>query len=411
MSSIRLAGLQLAVGLDWYLASERAELRPPRKRHRRGCQVQLSSSEGLLLGLGNQQPLWNQPLYAGALLLARLAPQALIHQPLDSRHVWVCAVRGGLPLPGSDHVCGVAEAQQQLDQLLQLAPGTPILGEHPQAEGNLADLLAKAGKTELRRARLHTSASPLLPALAAASILACALASYAFLQQPQDPVATFVPPVKAASDDGSAQLRLRQQFDADIAKARAEHLQQPSLIQAGAAWLRVFSSLPPSLQGYRAEQAQCDLQQCEVTWVAAPGAAARPDALPGQPLPASTDGKRKTRIVLAELPMQSLAAISVSELNDYRELLVPHLRRAGARLDFGEAGTPLQVTPPAGLDAQPYHLGSPYSLRVNVAGWANVRSTLNQLANTPLIARRALLNLDQGRLSLQLEGRYVVAQD
>jgi hypothetical protein len=411
MSSIRLAGLQLAVGLDWYLVSERAELRPLRKRYRRGCQVQLSSTEGLLLGLGSQQPLWSQPLYAGALLLARLAPQALIHQPLDSRHVWVCAVRGGLPLPGSDHVCGVAEAQHQLDELLQLAPATPILGEHPQAEGSLADLLVKAGKTELRQARLRTSASPLLPALAAASILACALACYALLREPQEPSITFVPPAQSMADDGSAKQRLRQQFDAAIAKARAEHLQQPSLIQAGEAWLRVFSSLPPSLQGYRAEQAQCDLQQCDVTWVAAPGAAARPDALPGQPLPASSDGKHKTRIVLAELPTQTYAPITSAQLNDYRELLVPHLRRVGARLDFGEAGTPLLVAPPAGLDAQPYRLGSPYSLRVNVAGWANVRSTLNQLASTPLIARRALLNLDQGRLSLQLEGRYVVAQD
>jgi hypothetical protein len=411
MPTLRLAGQHLAVGLDWYLASERAELRPHLKRQARGCRVQLSCAEGLLLGTGSQRPLWNQPLQAGALLVARLVPQALIYQPLDNRHVWVCAVRGGLPLPGSDHVCGVAEAQHQLDDLLQMAPGTPIIGEHAQAEGSLTDLLAKAGKAELRQSRLHSSTGPLLPALAAASILACALAGYAFLHEPEEPVVTFVPPVKALIDDSSSQQQLRQQFDELIAKARAEQLQQPSLTQAAEAWLRVFSSLPPSLQGYRAEQAQCDLHQCEITWAAAQNAAPRPAALPGQPLPGTADGKRKTRIDLTELPAHHYAPISSAQLADYRELLAPHLRRVGARLDFGEAGTALVVTPPAGLDAQPYRLGSPYSLRVNVAGWANVRSTLNQLASTPLIARRALLNLDQGRLSLQLEGRYVVAQD
>ena len=436
---VEIGGRIYAAALQWAFATDKADLARTLRRSRVRTVVSHSSDDGLLYGFADESAggarasgLPGTP--AAALMLAQLAPTALVHHTLPSGQVWVCAARDGLPLPGSDRIHNRADAARAVDEFLSFQPGMPLYGDLPIAAEPLASLFEKATPPLVRRCTLRPARRGALRWLATALVLALAGAGWMYsrhAQRPSPAPATVLP--TPTVDVAALESAHARQIERAIEEGREKMLLRPVFGGVAQDWIALVRSLPLAVDGYRPRQIECSPGSCRVEWNW-DGPTYHPSALqrlPGKRIEAANPMDYATRVqtlVTLTQPMPArLPALDNNVLEDMLLTLGSALRRDGARVEFSKADKPVTVAlpppPPAlaqalraragqGASTAPTEqsrvIGRQGRVRLLAVGWSQTQAALGTLATYPMVPERAVLTLNQGQVSLQLEASYVV---
>lgn len=344
MRILDLGGLRVAAGLSWALYDSPRDARAALKgkkiaasvlRNTSGEWVQAAIEEEAAKAAGKLP----QPLYAGAILLALLGKDVIAYHDLgdEAEHVWLCAIRDGVPLPGLDAVVPAAQAQAMLGEALGYIPGATLVGTAAGAAFDLPGGLQRLAKRDLGQAgmRMHgLQKAHLVGAVAAALAAAAALGGWQYYEhwREQQELAQLQAHMSAQAAAQAAaqqqqlqakQMRLllaQQQLEQQAEAARQTFLDGPQPAQQYALWLQALSRLPLSVRGWIVSSAQCDVQQCQVTFGrydvrAEPSATA---LLPGSEVSTTSDvAVRAFAIGQAPQADERLPALTQQALDDW----------------------------------------------------------------------------------------------
>ncbi len=413
-STFRVNGYELALGLQWSFYSSRREHRNVCKSQRPTAFIEWFNDDGLMAGW-MRTPFSGRRTVAGALLVGLSVRDALIYQPLDSQHVWVCALRDGLPLPETDQVLPSAEADFALRDLASYQPHLPILGASPQATTSLKDALA----TLPRKAYSQTALLPYSEngrvreiALGSAVVLT---AGYVWWPAP----VVEVPPPPAPRVEvvlpSPPPPVVRREIDPDaVRRAREDaierRLTRPNVGRIGQQWLQTLRSLPISHRGYRPSRLECTAHQCQVDWLWRGGrfiAQAHED-LPGQLIATRNLDDYVNRLRTTwefDLPRERLGLPSDAPQQTLL-LLRETLDRLGIRPLISES--PLIIRYESQGQSFSDTIGTEGAIRLVASNLLTIEQLFQRLSALPLAAERAEFTWLNGVVNVQLEVRYVV---
>jgi len=419
MATLRCAEQALAVGIDWAFVEDKSEVKAQLKQASGNHYVVASSEEGMLLGMTEADKSAKNRCAAG-LLVGKLLPDAIVYQVLDQERIWVCAVRGGLPLPGMDKVTDAGEALQVVADVRTYAH-TPVtlVGSHPEASMTLAGLMEQVEPAMLGTCKMRKASDSERSKFYAVLTMAFCLIAWGIWEfmphtddfDDEDYDEIVHESGAAAGEDGSGR---DQQL---IASARRKLLERPDMAGVTALWGDVLNRLPYAVGGYRPGLSECRNNQCMLqwNWRAAQFERKYLDLLPGERLPSKTPGEYirqvQTRIPLRGAGMRELRGIPVQEMDNWAIGLMTQVTRAGGRVDILPANQAVTVSlPPLNSRGQPRSqlIGHEGRVTVIASGWGHIQSVFSVLARQELIPERAVFNINGSTIGLQMEAKYVV---
>lgn len=423
MATFMLHGRSLVAGLHWGFHDSRAAHRAEARRLEPSAMVLRQTDEGLLAGWQREPTSRRDPGYAAALLIGAAHAEAIIFNALGGELTWICAIRDGLPLPGTDQVVPNEQADQQLAEFAGYQMHGVIIGSHPAALLTLEAALAVLSAAQWSDARLRSARLSLRPALLAGAVAASVgFALWVGLRPlPQPPVTS---PVVTAALIGAPpavpQTMLQTGPDAaSLAKAREEAFQRwqgevPEVQALGAQWLDVLRSLPLSHQGYRPVRMQCRVEACTVDWVWRGGrfSAEVLDGLPGTRVgPVSLAGVRdrvQTRFDL-QPTLREIPLALIDDAEHFGFDLLERLTLPGLQLSIVEQRQPVHVRYVVGGQTYEDLIGRAQTVQISVGSLIAAQTALQRLAQDSIYPERASFTFNRGTISAQLEARYVVA--
>ncbi|WP_027015213.1 type 4b pilus protein PilO2 [Comamonas composti] len=435
MVALQIEDRWYALGLEWAFADDEQELRQTWRASAPLAVISLPSEDGLLYGVASSDTSDSAKspigLSAAALLVGQLLPDALVHHRLPNGSIWLCVVRDGLPLPGSDCVCSVEEAGAALEEIQAYQPDLPRIGSLPGSIQELPALLASAPAKVLRRTLLRRPPRPLLRRLLLLAIGCACLLSLLIWQhlgkrhQPAQQAASGPMP-ELMPDLAALRTQHQKQVDQALAKSRHELRQQVGFMPVANQWLQTVRQLPLSVGGYRPRQVDCSPESClvEWDWSAETFEVSALSRLPGELQPAATPAEyatvARTRIALAPVSKQSYEPLTGHALDEALLKLRSSTHRYGGRADISRANQTISVSlpaPPAALEGnasaapQSQVIGQRGQVRLMVAGWAQTQKVLQVMGQSSLlIPERAVIALNQSNVTLQVEARYITSQ-
>jgi len=419
MSTLQCAGHTLAVGLHWGFVANRNAARQQVKEQKHAHYVVATSDDGLLLGCeakeAKRAPGKNR--YAGGLLAGQLLRDAIVYEEVEPGRVWVCAVRGGMPLPDMDRITSVADAMQVVADVRTYAQ-TPVtlVGSHPEAALTLDSLLGQAEAPMLAASKMRAASEGERVKFYGALALICAAAGYGwwmFAGQDGDDYTDEdeVAEVSDTKDAGDTRAR-----DAQILReARNKMLVRPDFGALTTTWGGVIGSLPFAVGGYRPAQTECRQTVCQMqwNWRAQQFELGFLDHLPGERIASKAPGEYmqqvQTRIPLAAAPTRRLDGVPASQVDNWTMGLVSAMRRAGARIDIRPPNDAINVTLPGQQKTQT--IGHEGRVSIVMSGWSRIRDVFAMLAHEQLAPERAVFTINGATVNLQMEARYVVLRD
>jgi len=415
MATLQCAGRALAVGLHWGFVENRNAARQQVKSQKHANFVIASSDDGMLLGSeakeAKRAP--GKTRYAGGLLAGQLLRDAILYEEIEPGRVWVCAVRGGLPLPDMDRVTDAADAAQMLADVRAYAQ-TPVtlVGSHPEAALTLVSLLEQVEAPMLAASKMRAASEGERVKFYGALALICAAAGYGwwmFTGQDEDEYLDEDEVVQVEAVDDNPRDR-----DAKLlAEARNKMLVRPDIGVLTATWGHVIGGLPYAVGGYRPAQTECRRNVCQLQWNWRAPRFERGylEQLPGELLPSKTPGEymrqAQTRIPLAAMPTRKLNGVRANQLDNWAMALITAGNRIGARIDVMPAGDAIN----AALSERSQTIGHEGRVSVVASGWNTIRNLFAMLATEQLAPERAVFNINGANVTLQMEARYVVPRD
>jgi len=416
MATLQCAGRTLAVGLHWGFVANRNSARQQVKSQQHTHFVLAASDDGTLLGSEPKEAKRGsgKTRYAGGLLAGQLLRDAILYEEIEPGRIWVCAVRGGVPLPDMDRITDAADAEQMLADVRAYAQ-TPVtlVGSHREAALTLAGLLEQVEPPMLAASKMRRAEEGERLKFYGALALICLAAGYGywmFTGQDEDDYVDEDEVVVEAST-GSDDPRAR---DAQLlAEAREKMLLRPDIGTLTATWGSVIGGLPYAVGGYRPAQTECRRNVCQLQWNWRAPRFERGylEQLPGELLPSKTPGEymrqAQTRIPLAAMPTRKLNGVHANQLDNWAMALITSGNRVGARIDVMPPGEAINAT----LSGRTQTIGHEGRVSVVASGWNSIRNIFAMLAYEQLSPERAVFNINGANVTLQMEARYVVPRD
>jgi len=423
MSTLQCAGRTLAVGLHWGFVANRNAARQQVKSQKHAHYVVATSDDGLLLGSEAKETKRapGKTRYAGGLLAGQLLRDAILYEEIEPGRVWVCAVRGGVPLPDMDRVTDVADAMQVVADVrsyTQTYAQTPVtlVGSHPEAALTLAGLVEQAEAPMLAVSKMRRAEEGERLKFYGALALICLAAGYGywmFTGQDEDEYVDEDEVAEASNAGENVDVRAR---DAQVLlEARNKMLVRPDFGALTATWGNVIGSLPYAVGGYRPAQTECRQNACQMqwNWRAPQVEIGYLEHLPGERVASRTPGEHvrqaQTRIALAAMPTRRLEGIPANQVDDWAVALVTAMQRAGARADVRPPSDAINVTLPGQQKTQ--LIGHEGRISIVMSGWGRIRDVFTMLAHEQLVPERAVFTVNGANVNLQMEARYVVPRD
>lgn len=276
---VEIGGLKLAAGGEWALPASKADAAEFLKRNRRGKIVDSHVVGERVLGAFESS---EQGVYAGALLIGKAVPNAVIYHAINDDLMWVAAVRDGIPLADFDRVCSKSDASQIITDLLSFNPSATVVGNLPSAMQSLKDVLVGAREKDIQRFKIERQGARLikLGAIGGGALFVLGVGTLVWQYHGQLVVETVAPDQSEAAILAENE-RIRQasaQYQRDVAQAvdtqASEFL---SGVSAGAAFTvldRIMTSMPLQKRGWKLEKMECDLaaKTCVGSWKKGVGA-------------------------------------------------------------------------------------------------------------------------------------------
>lgn len=429
----------LALGVDWSMPSNAKEIRAEKKRHTKDHFV-LSSVAGQNW-LGFHPPVVGT-VYAGALLVAMVKPNAVVYVPVNPRvegdqtlysDAWVCAISDGMPVVGYDKVLPLADARSLAVEWSSLFPKAELVGDLSGAHATLASVIGVIDgglqaktiqKKQIAVALLNKQGVSVVRVAMVAAISGLAVATwfsvqaYREMQRKQtESQLALADAVRRATMSAQEKARLEAEqkakliaYEQQIAAARQEHKNR---IAVGALWSATSAirhSLPVSMYGYKPQVLDCTAAQCRLTWLGvgkftSPAGKLR---LPNVERNLTPD-LLATSVFPLSLSKEGLPSSSVRSGEELRFLLQSQLGMHGNfTADVPQA---VVVQPPAGLSTQPRTVAEVGKWRMQLRGGAaliDTKAMLGMLAKWPVRVQGVKF---QAGDSVDLEGDFVFMSD
>ncbi|CAN5766541.1 hypothetical protein BH11PSE12_BH11PSE12_32490 [soil metagenome] len=405
-----LKNSSIAVGLEWTLHDSISEARKAAAGKKKILVVRKVISGECVQGICNK-PFKAQKLQAGALLVAAIAKDALIYHSLGNGMVWVCAIREGIPLHGFDVVVDEKLAKETLAEVMSYVPLAEIYGDTAGAKGSIENLFAQITPWHKKAAVLASNGSPVfILALLVGLLLMGALVMFGYQYYVKKMASGNTSSIMQSEEE---KRRIKQVFEADVAKARLIfwHARSPS--RQFAIWYDVLRTLPVSVNGWTPSAFNCDISTCKVTWRrdsrALPSTVAN---LPGTAPPQSFNPDIKERITTFTLDQLELVTHTQGTPQSDQYLLDVGASSALFKLVLNPSQTGVNVAPPSGAqDFVAVTLGQEGGWKATGTNLLLGPVFLNKIA-LPGVVLNALsiknLTLSKPPYMIELEGRYRV---
>lgn len=283
-----LGSWSIALGIDWTMPSDASEVRAEKKMRPKHSHVLMSSATGQRW-LGFHEPVSGK-VYAGALLVAMVKPNAVVYQPLNDTHAWVCAIRDGMPAPGYDKVLPASEGRNAAIELSSVFQEAEMIGAISGAQASLADVFGvldeglstkSIQKRQIAVALLSTGGHPAMKIVAgvAALVIAGGLAygvTWYLDVSEQQKNGQLSLEEAARQAMASAQTQARQEaerqaaqasFKGQIEAARIAQNIGPDSIAFWSGVNRIRRAIPHTIRGYKPQSYDCTPQACRVSWL------------------------------------------------------------------------------------------------------------------------------------------------
>lgn len=286
----------VALGIDWTMPSDSKEVRAQKKKqaelaeHAKDAFVLMTSDTGQRW-LGFHAPVAGK-VYAGALLVAMVKPNAVVYQPLGDGHAWVCAIQDGMPVVRHDKVLPAHEARDTAIAWSSMFPQAEMIGDLQGAQAGLADVLAVLNdglesktikKKELTFALLSTTGLPVgRIALAVGAVVFGAAAAYGvtWFTDVRDAQSKDKLTLEEAARQSMASAEAKAQVEAakkaaqatmqtQVEAARAAQASRIVPVSFWSAMTAVRGTVPISLRGYKPQTYECVPATCRVSWLGA----------------------------------------------------------------------------------------------------------------------------------------------
>lgn len=297
---------EVAVGVEWLMPTDARELKEARKAR--------SSQHFVLASVGRQQ--WagfhdategKTKVYAAALLVAIVKPNAVVYSPLSRDEAWVCAIADGMPVVGYDKVLPSIDARSTAIEWSSIFPKADMVGAISGAQTTLEDVLASINEglvaKQIRKQQI--SAAVLKKngvqkrdlvrgaALIGAGVLVLVgLDVYRGIMHRKDEqqltlAAAVQDELEARRSRELEQRNIHQKqvaFHAQGEALRKQYADRVSPLAYWSAFTRLRQSIPLSRNGFRPHSYDCTADACTLTWAGDKGrftTAASKTALPG----------------------------------------------------------------------------------------------------------------------------------
>jgi hypothetical protein len=418
----------IALGIDWSMPSNAREIRTEKKRRTKQDFV-LSSVAGQNW-LGFHAPITGK-VYAGALLVAMVKPNAVVYCPCDDSNAWVCAIYEGMPVVGHDKVLPIAEARNTAVEWSSMFAKAEVIGDIAGARATFADVIAVLDeglaakviqKKQVAVALLNKHGISYRQ-IAVVALGGCLLVGSFFAFQTYRDIQrrnaasqlSFEDGARQAvmSANGKARIEAEQTakaaaYKSQIESALRDHTKRTSVAALWSAFVAVRQSLPVSMNGYKPQAVDCTAQHCRVTWQ---GAGRFTSAAGKLSLP------NVERNLTADLSAVSVFPVSVgddampaSQARTAEELRFIFQSYFGVHVTSFQADAmqAVLVNPPAGLAVAPKVVAEIGKWRMQIQAVAAVidaKTMLGMLAKWP--ARVQMIRYQPAAGLVDVEGEYV----
>lgn len=419
----------IALGIDWTMPGDAREVRAAKKSRQKDASVQMNSVTGQRW-LGFHAPASGK-VYAGALLVAMVKPNAVVYQPLDENRAWVCAISDGMPVVGHDKILPASEARNTAIEWSSMFPQADMLGELSGAQSSLADVFAVLDegleskaiqKKQIAVALLNVSGVSFtrIGLIAGIALLAGGLAYgvtwYLDVRQKQKTGQLTLEQATRQSM-ASAQDKARQAaqhqasvtaFQAQVAAARAAQCVRNAPLSFWSGVAGVRQRTPLSVRGYRPTAYDCTAQACRVKWLGEGRFVSAADKLfvPNVERNLSAD-LAATAVVPFSVAKDRLPASRAKSADELRFLLqsnfVMHVRGFTV-----EAALPQTVNAPPAAGLPPAVVAEVGKWRAQLQGTSallDAGTVLRMMAKWPI--RVTSIKYQPGTGSVDLEGEFV----
>jgi len=415
MNIIRINNRKLVIGLEWSFHDSRRELRSVLRRDKVTAACIIATEEGLFTGVIKAERPGRSPHHAAAILAGRLCPDSLIYHQIDDESVWVCAIREGLPLPGTDRICPVADAEQQLAELAGYQSEAVVLGTHPAARQSLEQLLDEPEKTDWQYARLKPVQSQTTVWLTASLIIATVAVAYQLYDDPSEAMPDLPLLVSSPIELSNIVPEKSAPDPARITAARERALLEWQMAQADIGdmseqWLALLTQLPVSHLGYRPVRMNCRLDICIVDWQWNGNRffAEAMLSLPGERVQTSQQSHDRVQTSFTLKPANRQQPLMLVDQREHFQLqLTERLSLPGLRLHLPAQQQSLQLQYEVDGDSFQDDVATVHTVQLSAASLLAARVGLQKLNSQSLYPISANFSLTGNTVSLQLETRYV----
>lgn len=280
---------KVALGVEWLLPKSKAEIRTAKKSRPKQASVFVSAEAGDWLGFHAAAA---GKVYAGALLVSMVEPNAVVYCPISEELSWICAISEGMPVVGYDEVLPVGEARSKAKDWSNLFANADIIGDLSGAKATVQDVLNKLeqeldskslSKKQLASALMVKDGISIVRVAVMGSIVFGVMLAgwgaktYKETQERQErervslqEAAKRVLAEKLDHEKAEAQRQeALKELAVKVAAAKAglKERVNPALVWAG--MTRVRQGLPISMYGYKPQSYECGADACKVEWLGA----------------------------------------------------------------------------------------------------------------------------------------------
>jgi hypothetical protein len=408
--------LSLAVGLEWVLHDSIKEANAALKGKKNALFARHVAGGECVQAIVSRADLPRKnrdKLRPGALMVAAVAPNALVYYPVTEDLVWVCAVRDGVPLHGFDAVVGESDAQALLSEAMTYIQGADLFGPLSGSSRDLPDVIGSVDKKTANGIRFVRAGLPIVQILSVVGIVGAAIAAYVGYQamtekmsQERSITEAIAAQMRSEEDKKRRLAEAQAGYHAQIEQLRRSYMDAVAPADQFKAWMGVLAAQPASLGGWMIASAECDLSFCRIKWFKKDARAipSMTGQLPGAPEGETLD--EVTRAVAVSPGVLVQWGVAAPTSFDPRDFAARIAWLKGATFSPGASLSPLAPPPPEGVAAITVGMEGSWTLSGDNA--RKVALVLDEMGHPGVFAESVRFGSFSGGVprSIEINGKY-----
>lgn len=420
--------LQLALGLNWSMPQDSAEVRVESKAMPAAHRVVVPTDGRFWLGLYEGQI--KGTAYAAALIIGLVVPTCIVCQAVSDDQAWICSIQDGKPVPLYDKLIPISEARNTLIEWTHFFSEAEMVGDQLGAGMTLEDVLAaldqKIADKEIKKKQLQAavlvrqsvSMTVILNIVLVVALIAGGYFGWITYQRvrknadaAKQGLAKAAQAALSAQQTEAERQKLIRDFRAAVEKRRMEvETSVGRVLSAWGQWEAARRAVPFIAYGYTPVSMDCGLEACNVAWVGTDRYTFAVDKgkVPGAVQDFDTRLATSSRIPVSTPATDGRPLVQFSSAEELRFRMSTDLATVvpGMQIDPAQ---PVVVIPPPNLGLAPETVGSQGRFRTSFQGPAalvHAHDAVARLSRWPVTLTTVRYSAVNAVTSVELEGSY-----